>query len=141
MLASLHGSCFREPWSTASFESLLGNEHTFALVATRKSARQAYDAFVAVNVAADQAEILTLGTVPAMRRTGLARALILAASAEAHDRGALEIFLEVASNNGAAAALYCSMGFAVAGGRSRYYPDNRNAMDARIMRAGLPLAH
>ena len=140
-LASLHRSCFAEAWSSASFEALLGNEHTFALAAIGSSARQECDALIVTSVAADQAEILTLGTAPAMRRTGLARALVLAASAEAHSRGAVEIFLEVADNNAAAAALYSSMGFSVAGERMRYYRDGTNAMDAKIMRASLPLAH
>jgi len=140
-LASLHRSCFSQSWSRASFESLLDNDNTLALVANGSGARQAYEAFVVTSIAADQAEILTLGTAPMMRRSGLARALILAVSAEAHARGASEIFLEVASNNTAAAALYAGIGFCVAGKRPRYYRDVGGASDAIIMRACLPLAH
>ena len=140
-LASLHGSCFDEPWSSASFKSLLENDNIFALVAMRSGTRRQYEAFAVTRVAANEAEFLTLGTAPAMRRTGLARALVLAASAEAHARGAMEIFLEVATNNTAAAALYSDIGFSVAGRRPRYYHHDTNAMDAMIMRACLPLAH
>ncbi len=141
LLASLHGRCFSDAWSSTSFESLLENEKTFALIATGRRAQQPHRAFIVASVAADEAEILTLGTAPAERRSGLARALVLAASAEAHARGATNIFLEVGSNNAAAEKLYTGIGFSAAGRRPRYYRDNSQAIDAVIMRASLPLAH
>ena len=140
-LAALHGSCFSKPWSLASFESLLENANTLALVASQSGALRKCEAFVVMRVASDEAEILTLGTAPSMRRSGLGRTLVLAASAEAHARGAKEIFLEVAGNNAAAGALYAGIGFSVAGRRARYYHDNLQAIDAMIMRARLPLTH
>ena len=140
-LAALHGSCFSEPWSSASFESLMESSNTFALAAIGDAKPRTFEAFIVARVAADEAEILTLGTAPARRRNGLARALVLAAAAEAHGAGASKIFLEVASDNAAAAALYSSIGFSGVGGRPRYYRDKTNAMDAMIMRARLPLTH
>jgi ribosomal-protein-alanine N-acetyltransferase len=140
LLASLHRDCFSEHWSSESFESLLRNAATLALIATASGEPQEHAAFIAISIAADQAEILTLGTVPAKRREGLARALVLAASAEAYALGAMEVFLEVASNNAAAAALYASLGFAVSGRRARYYRDKTGTIDAMIMRISLPLA-
>lgn len=140
-LSSLHGSCFSAPWSAASFESFLKNANTLTLVASRRAALREYDAFIVMRVASDEAEILTLGTAPSKRRSGLGRALVLAASAAAHTRGAREIFLEVAGNNAAAGALYSGIGFSVAGRRVGYYHDNLQAIDAMIMRACLPLSH
>lgn len=140
-LAALHRRCFSTPWSAASFESLLEHADTLALVASQSDAVRTCEAFIVTRVASDEAEILTLGTAPSMRRSGLGRALVLAASAEAHRRGAKEIFLEVAGNNAAAGALYAGIGFSVVGRRAGYYHDDLQAIDAMIMRARLPLAH
>ena len=76
-----------------------------------------------------------------MRKSGLGCALVLAASTEAHTRGAKEIFLEVAVNNAADGALYAGVGFLAVGRRAGYYRDNAEAIDAMILRARLPLAH
>ncbi len=141
MLSSLHRSCFSTPWNAASFESLLYNTNTLALAASISAAQDQCDGFIVTRVASDEAEILTLGTVPSMRRLGLARALVLAASAKEHARGAKEIFLEVAGNNAAAGALYDRLGFMAVGRRAGYYRDNVQAFDAVILRARLPLAH
>ena len=69
-LAALHAQCFDEAWDEASFAAFVRDSFTFALVA--EDAR----AFIVVRVAADESEILTLGTHPDSRRRGLARALI-----------------------------------------------------------------
>ncbi len=76
-----------------------------------------------------------------MGTSGLGCALVLAASTEAHTRGAKEIFLEVAVNKAAAGTLYAGAGFFAAGRRAGYYRDNAEAIDAMILRARLPLAH
>jgi ribosomal-protein-alanine N-acetyltransferase len=78
--------------------------------------------FVLVRVAADEAEILTLAVVPDGRRAGRGRALMSAAEAYAVEKGALEIFLEVAEDNAPALNLYAGLGYAAVGRRPAYYP-------------------
>jgi len=138
-LACLHAKCFAKPWSAQGFGALIENADTLAFFGSRSAAPQTFDAFVLARVAADEAEILTLGTAPAARRSGLARALIFASATEAHALGAKEMFLEVEVNNDAAYSLYFGMGFLAAGKRAGYYRDDADVSDAMILRAGLPL--
>lgn len=137
-LASLHRRCFDEAWDAAAFTRLLQNPGTFALL--RGAAETYSQAFVLVQVAAGEAEILSLGTEPEARRQNFARELLATAAAEASSRGAKQIFLEVAHDNTAALGLYTRMGFSVCGRRAAYY--HRGAAtpaDALVLRAALPL--
>jgi ribosomal-protein-alanine N-acetyltransferase len=88
-----------------------------------------------VLVVSDTAEILTVGVVPAARRTGIARQLVGALLTEAGRRGAVEAFLEVRVDNAAARALYASEGFTEIGLRRGYYDGGR--VDAVTMRKEL----
>ncbi len=87
---------------------------------------------VLLRVAADEAEILTIGV--AARRQGLGTALMAAALAAARAQGAAAMFLEVAADNAAARGLYGNLGFAAAGQRRGYYA---NGADALLLRRDL----
>jgi len=91
---------------------------------------------VLARAAADEAEILTLGVVPAARGAGLGGRLLAAAMLAAAARGALAMFLEVAAGNAPARALYVAAGFVEAGRRRRYYSDGQ---DALVLRRDLSL--
>ena len=130
-LAALHRQCFTDAWNANAFRDLLSSYGAFAYAVPH--------AFIVARAAAGEAEILTLGTLPASRRTGAARALVLAAAAEAHQRGAAEMFLEVAADNAPAVALYANLGFTPVGRRKGYYVRGPSAADAITLRAALPL--
>ena len=132
-LAELHAQCFDEAWDEAAFTALLRDSFTFALIAGEARA------FIIVRVAADECEILSLGTRPSSRRLGFARVLIEAAGAEARRRGARRMFLEVAADNLAAHDLYADAGFAPVGRRPGYYIRAADRADAIILSAALPL--
>jgi ribosomal-protein-alanine N-acetyltransferase len=85
-------------------------------------------------ITADEAEILTLAVAPAARRRGVGAALVDRAMQRAAAAGAGAMFLEVASGNQAARALYERAGFIRVGRRARYYP---NGGDALVLRADL----
>ena len=139
LLASLHRECFAEGWDEASFHNLLAGQGVFALIAKAASATDS-QAFILIQVAAGQSEILSIGTVPRARRCGLARVLLGEAAVEALVRKAQEMFLEVAEDNSAALALYAAAGFVTAGRRRRYYRrSNGSLVDALTLRASLPL--
>ena len=138
-LARIHGASFDAPWDADSFRGLLENTGAFALTG-RNAAATDLQAFILVQVAADESEILTIATVPAARRSGLARALIGEAAAEAALRQAKAMFLEVAQDNVAALALYRGCGFAVQGRRRAYYVrSGAAAVDALMLRVHLPM--
>ena len=82
-------------------------------------------------MAADEAEILTVGVVPAARRRGIARELIAALLDTARARGARTAYLEVRIDNHPARTLYTSEGFVEVGVRRGYYEAGRT--DAVVM--------
>lgn len=134
-LAKLHAQCFDDAWDESAFAAFLRDSFTFAFIAGEARA------FIVVRVAADESEILTLGTRIDSRRSGLARTLVAAAGVEAHRRGARRMFLEVAADNLAAHDLYADSGFAPVGRRPGYYIRAAGqAADAVILSAALPLS-
>lgn len=85
--------------------------------------------FIVYRVVADEAEIITIGVAPDARRGGVAAAMMEIAHRDAKKRGAKKIFLEVASDNTAARALYNAFGYAQIGIRPKYY----DGVDAILM--------
>lgn len=138
LLSRLHDASFDEKWSAQAIETLLSVPGTFALVGGNS---KNWQSFVLARVVADEAEILSLATLPTMRRKGLARSLVVTAAEDAAGRGAGKIFLDVSMANAAARALYQGLGFAEVGVRRTYYRhlDGAHA-DALILAAALPLA-
>src|ERR1700758_1501447 len=78
-LAELHAACFEDAWDEAALAALLAMPGAFALIAEADRA----DGFVIARAAAGEAEILSLGVRPDLRRRGLGRSLLQSAIAEA----------------------------------------------------------
>lgn len=131
-LATLHAAAFNatRAWSAQEFSTLLSHPGTFASGTP--------NCFVLIRTVADEAEVLTLATAPAMRRQGLARTTLRKGEDEARARGASTIFLEVAEDNLAGINLYSTAGYCEAGRRPGYYsPDKGVPMTALILRKSL----
>jgi ribosomal-protein-alanine N-acetyltransferase len=77
--------------------------------------------FVLGRLAADEAEVLSLGVAQAWQRRGLGRRLIEALARAAREMGARQLHLEVGAGNSAARALYAGLGFEESGRRRGYY--------------------
>lgn len=71
----------------------------------------------------NEAELLLLATLPTMRRRGIGGALLRSVMADARDRGAEMLHLEVRANNDAV-QLYRGAGFRKIGERRDYYRGN-----------------
>lgn len=124
VLSILHQGAFgRETgWSEGDFARLLDTPGAFGWVAQVASPDGPQPvALVVARAVVDEAEILTIGTLPSVRRKGLASGLMRAAAAEAATRGAVRLYLEVAVDNVAGIALYHSLGFEEVGRRRAYY--------------------
>lgn len=134
LLARLHASCFTEAWSEPAFDTLLASPGTFALVAQTGGEDVG---FILARMAADEAEILSLGVAPAARRRGAGRHLISGTAEICSAAGGKQLFLEVSDENRTARALYERMGFREVGRRRGYYRDGTE--DALTLRVGLPL--
>ena len=135
-LAALHARCFTEAWNAREFHNLLATGNVDCLIVGRHEPQ----GFILIRIAADEAEILSLGVTPHARRKGLARALVVAAAEHAFAHGAGRLFLEVNVNNTAACALYRQLGFEGAGRRKGYYAEAGGAEDALILARNLPIS-
>lgn len=80
----------------------------------------------------DEAEILNLGVAEAVRRHGIARALVRTLLAQFSAQGVRTVFLEVRESNHPARGLYEAFGFREVGRRARYY--QRPVEDAVVLR-------
>ncbi len=127
-MARTHAAAFTQsrPWSRDEFVALLSVPGTFASGDAR--------AFALARIIVDEVELLTIATDPAFQSQGLARRVMQAWMIEAMSRGAATAFLEVASDNHAAIALYSANGFAQTASRKGYYVrPNAQSVDALIM--------
>ncbi len=127
-MAHIHAAAFHQsrPWVADEFAELLANRFIHAIGDTRS--------FALVQVIADEAELLTIATHPDHQRKGLARKIMVEFNAYADRAGASRAFLDVASDNKAAIALYEACGYEACGTRKRYYlRENGPNVDAIVM--------
>jgi ribosomal-protein-alanine N-acetyltransferase len=119
-LARLHAACFAEDaWDSAALATVLAMLGTEGHVACSETAEIC--GVLITQCLGEDAEILTLGVAPALRRQGIAQALLADFFARARDAGAVRVVLEVAADNAAALALYQSLDFVRQGTRQNYY--------------------
>ncbi len=134
VLAALHAESFEDPWSAGEFAKLMAMPGATAALAL---AGEEPIGFALFRRAADEAEIITIGTRPLAQRRGIARKLIAYEAARLKALGAKSLFIEVAGSNAAARALYAACGFSEAGSRRDYYESRGGREDAIVMRKAL----
>ena len=111
-LAQLHAGLFAKAWDAAGF--------------------------IVSQLAADEAEILTLGVRKDSQRHGIARRLVEATARAAKKAEVRRLFLEVGRGNVAALGLYTGLGFKEVGRRKGYYEHPGAAPeDALVLALGL----
>ena len=124
-LAELHKQCFPDkPWSASDFADL--KKSGCEIVASENG-------FIVWRVAADEAEIISIGVAPDARRNGVAETMILLMEQELKKSSVANVFLEVSEVNIPAKKLYEKCGFKPTGRRPKYY----DGTDAIIMSKGL----
>ena len=126
-----------DAWSASTMLAELRDRNGQYLVAFPPDDPGRIDAYAGLRapLRQPQADIQTIAVAETARRRGLGRTLMQALIAEAVERGAGEVFLEVRADNPGAQALYVSLGFEQLAVRPKYYqPDG---VDALIMRLTL----
>ncbi len=136
-LAKLHARLFPDAWDAAAFEKLLSHPGSIAFLA-RLGSPPAVAGFVLAQLAADEAEILTLGVDGAHQRHGVGNKLVEAIIRAAKKSEVRKLFLEVGVKNAAALGLYRKLGFGEVGRRSGYYTaPGAEPQDAVVMALAL----
>ena len=135
LLAELHGESFETRWSETDFNEMLAVPGTSAILVSSQNNPMG---FVLFRKAADEAEILTICTRPALRQKGHGKLLMQHLESVLKKDDVKSLFIEVAISNHAALALYASSGFEKAGVRENYYTRGDGSReDALIMRKSL----
>ena len=124
-LSNLHKKCFpNKPWSADDFHDLKKSGCEIII---------SENGFIVYRTVADEAEIITIGVNPEMRRNGIASAMIDIIEKTIKNQGIKKKFLEVASNNEPAKKLYENLGYETVGVRPKYY----DGIDAILMAKNL----
>ncbi len=124
-LENLYALCFpdkKQKWTANDFSDL--KKSGCEIIASQNS-------FVVWRNIGDETEILSIGVVPAARRSGTASALLQIIEQDIKQLGVKTIFLEVDESNIPAIELYKKTGFFNVGRRPHYYD---NGHDAIIMK-------
>ncbi len=136
-MARLHTETFlHEPWSAGFMEKLLRRTGAFGLIAQAPSPSPPLFGFTIAQQALDEAEILTITVGRKHQRTGIGGMLLDRLVNDMKNRGVKTLFLDVATDNHPALALYHSRDFLECGLRRNYY---RNGTDAQLMAKNLAL--
>lgn len=127
-IMQIEGEANGSPWARASFEQEIGHAPSEFLVA--KVGGQVVG-YAGAWIVADECHITTIAVADSQRRQGLGHKLMVELLKRSAERGAVCATLEVRAGNEAAIKMYEKLGFASAGIRKAYYPNNRE--DAVIM--------
>lgn len=119
--AAMHAievASFGDPWSAASFRSMLAHPQMHARVAEGAGEFLGY---AIAWIVGDEAELANIAVAPPARRRGVGAALLddLLRTVDGH--GGATVWLEVREGNVAARALYATRDFRETGRRKGYY--------------------
>lgn len=132
-IAALHARVFDPPWGAEEITRLIEHPAAASFVAQLREPR-ALAGFVLGQIAADEAEILSIGVAPEWQRRGIARSMVEGLVRAARRAEVKRLFLEVAADNVPAMKLYDSLDFVPAGSRKAYYKrPGAKAVDALVL--------
>lgn len=120
---------YPQPWSLGLFLSELTQRSTRIYLVARVAHRVV--GYLGMFRSLDDAHVTTIAVDPEWRRRGVGSRLMAAAARAAAGRGYRNVTLEVRVSNKPAQEMYRRFGFAPAGIRRAYYPDNQE--DALVM--------
>lgn len=122
-----------DAWSRESMAAELDGDYSHYIVDEDAGVVIGYAGLRSIRGNAD-ADIQTIALREARRGEGRGRAMLRALLAEASDRRAREVFLEVRADNPAAWQLYLAEGFVEIGRRPHYYqPDDVDAIVMKVV--------
>jgi [ribosomal protein S18]-alanine N-acetyltransferase len=133
ILTSIHAEGFSHYWDASAFNDFFSTDGTQALIAYRESHPTG---MVVYRVSGEQADIITIVVRAALRKQGIARALLACAMSGAKAMGAQAMFLDVEDGNIAALQLYLELGFTQINRRKLYYRQKDGSYTDALVMAG-----
>lgn len=122
------------PWSTSQYKEEFSSPTRHFVVAV--DAEQNIVGYAGVFAPGGaEADVLTVGVVPAQRGKGIAKALMALITDWAKEQGSIAMMLEVKVDNAEAIGLYQSLGYSQLNIRKDYFGPG---LDALVMRLELP---
>ena len=122
------------PWSTSQYkEEFSSPTRHFVVAVDTEQNIVGYAGVFAPGGA--EADVLTVGVVPAQRGKGVAKALMALITDWAKEQGSIAMMLEVKVDNAEAIGLYQSLGYSQLNIRKDYFGAG---LDALVMRLELP---
>ncbi|MEK9676878.1 MAG: GNAT family N-acetyltransferase [Rhodospirillaceae bacterium] len=134
VVAELHSVSFGEDWPEDQVAAMLATPGAFGFIANLEDEPAG---FVACRASGDECELLSIGVIPAWRRTGLAQGLWESAITEARRRAVGNLYLEVAEDNLPAISFYTTNGCKNYGSRKSYYRRLAGRVDGLLFRLAL----
>ena len=128
-VAELEKRCFSDPWSENSVRSELENPLSLWLVAESEGCVVGY---IGSQSVLGESDMMNVAVAPAVRRQGVAKALVTALVEQLRKQGNYQLTLEVRASNTGAQQLYERLGFREVGRRKNYYVNPKE--DALILR-------
>jgi ribosomal-protein-alanine N-acetyltransferase len=119
-IAALHARLFDPAWDAESIMRSVEHPASASFIAQVREPRS-LAGFVIGRIAADEAELLSIGVAPEWQRRGIGRHMVQGLVRAARRADVARLFLEVATDNAPAIALYKGLGFKLAGRREAYY--------------------
>ena len=117
-ICKIDEACFKNPWTWESMVFEITHPLSVSCVEWRDGK---VVAFAVGRVIADEAEVMKIATLERYRRQGIAHVMMINLLDKMRDKGAVTCYLEAASKNTAAIALYKSIGFEEIFVRKLYY--------------------
>jgi ribosomal-protein-alanine N-acetyltransferase len=139
-MSDIHASGFAHGWARGELEQMIFSaNHAADVLVSRGLVGDVVSGFAISRIVAGEAELLTIVLDPEARGRGLSAELLAHHARSVRRAGGEVLFLEVASDNAPALALYRKAGFKQIGQRKGYYPAAGGAprRDALTMRADL----
>lgn len=113
-MAEIHKRSFPVSWPVEDMQSHLQKDLCLGV-------GRPVEAFILVQIAVDQADVLTIATDPNHRRKGYGRALLKAVEEKLKENRVTSLYLDVSEKNEGALALYRECDFRAVGRRPAYY--------------------
>ena len=125
-VSELEKECFKgESWSYGIIASAFENPNYCMLVAEEEGEIAGYGC---ISTACETSDLENVLVAEEYRHSGVGTSIVNALLAEAKERGAEKVFLEVRVSNSAAMKMYLSCGFVGVHARTRYYSDGEDCL-------------